>query len=98
MSRGTTTADETALVARYLGTRSEGELRALLLESIDRDPVLRDKLLLAARAGGSRDLQSLRAAVRQAAGGSRGPYPAGSGTSLASRLEDLADNARRAHR
>ncbi|WP_258194147.1 hypothetical protein [Paraburkholderia sp. BL25I1N1] len=41
-------------------------MRDLLLEAVERDMALRDKLLFAARAANASDLPSMKTAVRQA--------------------------------
>lgn len=53
-------------IQEYVATLNEGSLRELLLEAVERDMALRDKLLFAARAAAASDLPSMKAAVRQA--------------------------------
>jgi uncharacterized Zn finger protein len=50
----------------YVATLNEDALRELLLEAVERDLTLRDKLLFAARAASASDLPSMKTAVRQA--------------------------------
>ena len=59
-----TTYEET--IREYVATLDKDALQAWLLEAIERDLTLRDKLLFAARAAGASDLPSMKAAVRQA--------------------------------
>ena len=54
------------VVREYVATLDKDALRELLLEAVERDLMLRDKLLFAARAAGASDLPSMKAAVRQA--------------------------------
>jgi uncharacterized Zn finger protein len=54
------------LIGEYVATLDEHALRELLLEAIERDVSLRDKLLFAARAASASDLPSMKTAVRQA--------------------------------
>ncbi|SPB18176.1 zinc finger SWIM domain-containing protein [Caballeronia novacaledonica] len=58
------TAEE--LIAEYVATLDDDAIRKLLLEAVERDMVLRDKLLFAARAASANDLPSMKAAVREA--------------------------------
>lgn len=53
-------------IREYVGTLGEDSLRELLLEAVERDMGLRDKLLFAARAANANDLPGMKAAVRQA--------------------------------
>ncbi|MCG5078513.1 SWIM zinc finger family protein [Paraburkholderia tagetis] len=54
------------LIREYLATLKEDALRELLLEAVERDMNLRDKLLFAARAANASDLPGIKAAVREA--------------------------------
>ncbi|MFM0140096.1 SWIM zinc finger family protein [Caballeronia grimmiae] len=54
------------LIADYVATLTDDTMRELLLEAAERDMVLRDKLLFAARAATANDLPSMKAAVREA--------------------------------
>ncbi|MFL9959072.1 SWIM zinc finger family protein [Paraburkholderia nemoris] len=54
------------LIREYVGTLKESALRELLLEAVERDMNLRDKLLFAARAANASDLPSMKSAVREA--------------------------------
>jgi len=54
------------LIREYVVTLDENTVRALLLEAVERDVALRDKLLFAARAASASDLPSMKTAVRQA--------------------------------
>ncbi|SIT38141.1 conserved hypothetical protein [Paraburkholderia piptadeniae] len=54
------------LIREYVATLSEDTVRDLLLEAVERDMTLRDKLLFAARAAAASDLPSMKTAVRQA--------------------------------
>lgn len=54
------------VVREYVATLDPDTLRALLLDAVDRDRALRDRLLLAARAATAPDLPSMKTAVRQA--------------------------------
>jgi uncharacterized Zn finger protein len=54
------------LIREYLATLDEHAMRELLLEAVERDAALRDKLLFAARAASASDLPSMKTAVRQA--------------------------------
>jgi uncharacterized Zn finger protein len=54
------------LIGEYVTTLSDDVIRELLLEAVERDAVLRDKLLFAARTASANDLPSMKAAVRQA--------------------------------
>jgi uncharacterized Zn finger protein len=54
------------VVREYVATLEKDALRELLLEAVERDLTLRDKLLFAARAAGASDLPGMKAAVRQA--------------------------------
>jgi hypothetical protein len=53
-------------IREYVATLNEDALRELLLEAVERDLTLRDKLLFAARAASASDLPSMKTAVRQA--------------------------------
>ncbi|MEZ2307243.1 SWIM zinc finger domain-containing protein [Paraburkholderia sp. RCC_158] len=53
-------------IQEYVATLNEGSLRELLLEAVERDMALRDRLLFAARAAAASDLPSMKTAVRQA--------------------------------
>ena len=54
------------LIREYVETLDENTMRKLLLEAVERDMTLRDKLLFAARAASASDLPSMKTAVRQA--------------------------------
>ncbi len=54
------------LVSEYVATLDDDAVRELLLEAVERDMALRDKLLFAARAATANDLPSMKTAVRQA--------------------------------
>ncbi|AMM18532.1 hypothetical protein AX768_30280 (plasmid) [Burkholderia sp. PAMC 28687] len=54
------------LIREYVTGLSEEALRELLLDAVERDITLRDKLLFAARAASADDLPSMKAAVHQA--------------------------------
>src|SRR5258708_28270642 len=54
------------LVSEYRATLDDDAVRELLLEAVERDMALRDKLLFAARAATANDLPSMKTAVRQA--------------------------------
>ncbi|MFM0324837.1 SWIM zinc finger family protein [Caballeronia glebae] len=54
------------LIAEYVATLDDDAMRELLLDAVERDTVLRDKLLFAARAASANDLPSMKAAVRDA--------------------------------
>ncbi|SAK90645.1 hypothetical protein AWB82_06384 [Caballeronia glebae] len=54
------------LINEYVATLSGDAMRELLLEAVERDMVLRDKLLFAARAASANDLTSMKAAVKDA--------------------------------
>jgi uncharacterized Zn finger protein len=54
------------LIGEYVTTLTGDAMRELLLEAVERDMVLRDKLLFAARAASANDLTSMKAAVREA--------------------------------
>jgi uncharacterized Zn finger protein len=54
------------VVREYVATLDKEALRELLMDAVERDLTLRDKLLFAARAAGASDLPGMRAAVRQA--------------------------------
>lgn len=58
------TAEE--LIAEYVATLDDDAMREMLLDAVERDMVLRDKLLFAARAASAHDLPSMKAAVREA--------------------------------
>ncbi|WP_243856392.1 hypothetical protein [Paraburkholderia sp. BL6665CI2N2] len=53
-------------IREYVATLNAGAVRDLLLEAVERDMALRDKLLFAARAANASDLPSMNTAVRQA--------------------------------
>jgi len=53
------------LIREYVATLDKGALQELLLDAVERDMTLRDKLLFAARAAGASDLPGMKAAVRQ---------------------------------
>jgi uncharacterized Zn finger protein len=53
-------------IREYVSTLNEDAVRDLLLEAVERDMALRDKLLFAARAANANDLPSMKTAVRQA--------------------------------
>jgi uncharacterized Zn finger protein len=54
------------LIREYVATLNDKAVRELLLEAVERDMTLRDKLLFAARAASASDLPSMKTAVRQA--------------------------------
>lgn len=54
------------LIHEYVSTLPEATLRDLVLEAVERDKALRDKLLFAARAANASDLPNMKTAVRQA--------------------------------
>ncbi|SAL71647.1 hypothetical protein AWB74_04237 [Caballeronia arvi] len=54
------------LISEYVATLNDDAMRELLLDAVERDMVLRDKLLFAARAASADDLTNMRAAVREA--------------------------------
>ncbi|MBN3767470.1 DUF6880 family protein [Burkholderia sp. Ac-20365] len=54
-------------VQEYVASLGADALRSWLMEAVERDVALRDKLLLAARAASSNDLPGMRIAVRQTA-------------------------------
>ncbi|WP_061167583.1 SWIM zinc finger family protein [Caballeronia hypogeia] len=54
------------VIGEYVATLSDEAMRELLLDAVERDMVLRDKLLFAARAASADDLPSMKAAVRDA--------------------------------
>jgi uncharacterized Zn finger protein len=54
------------LIREYVATLDKDALQKLLLDAVERDLTLRDKLLFAARAAGASDLPGMKAAVRQA--------------------------------
>lgn len=54
------------VIREYVATLDKDALQDWLLEAIERDLKLRDKLLFAARAAGASDLPGMKAAVRQA--------------------------------
>lgn len=54
------------LISEYVATLKEDALRELLLEAVERDMNLRDKLLFAARTASASDLSGMKAAVREA--------------------------------
>ena len=53
-------------IREYLETLSESALREWLMVAADRDPGIRDKLLLSAKAKSGGDISSLKSVVRQA--------------------------------
>ncbi|WP_041765178.1 SWIM zinc finger family protein [Paraburkholderia phymatum] len=53
------------IIGEYVETLDERELRRWLLEAVDRDVTLRDKLLFAARSATADDLPALKSTVRQ---------------------------------
>ena len=53
-------------IREYVAALDKGSLQELLLEAVERDMTLRDKLLFAARAATASDLPGMKAAVRQA--------------------------------
>jgi uncharacterized Zn finger protein len=53
-------------IREYVAALDRGSLQELLLEAVERDMTLRDKLLFAARAASASDLPSMKTAVRQA--------------------------------
>jgi SWIM zinc finger len=54
------------LISEYVATLDDDTVRNLLLEVVERDMTLRDKLLFAARSANASDLPSMKTAVRQA--------------------------------
>ncbi|HTR08733.1 MAG TPA: SWIM zinc finger family protein [Paraburkholderia sp.] len=54
------------VIREYVATLDKDALQGWLLEAVERDLSLRDKLLFAARAAGASDLPGMKAAVRQA--------------------------------
>jgi uncharacterized Zn finger protein len=54
------------VIREYVATLDKDTLQQWLLEAVERDLALRDKLLFAARAAGASDLPGMKAAVRQA--------------------------------
>ena len=54
------------LIREYVATLKEDALRELLLEAVERDMTLRDKLLFAARTANASDLSDMKTAVREA--------------------------------
>lgn len=54
------------VIREYVATLDKDALHELLLEAVEHDLTLRDKLLLAARAAQASDLPSMKTAVRQA--------------------------------
>ncbi|MGH8777570.1 SWIM zinc finger family protein [Paraburkholderia sp.] len=54
------------LIREYIATLKEDALRELLLEAVERDMNLRDKLLFAARTANASDLSGMKTAVREA--------------------------------
>jgi uncharacterized Zn finger protein len=54
------------LISEYVATLKEDALRGLLLEAVERDTNLRDKLLFAARTANASDLSGMKTAVREA--------------------------------
>lgn len=54
------------VIHEYMATLGKDALQELLLEAVERDLTLRDKLLFAARAAQASDLPGMKAAVRQA--------------------------------
>ncbi|RKT25631.1 putative Zn finger protein [Paraburkholderia sp. RAU2J] len=54
------------VIREYVATLDTGALQELLMDAVERDLTLRDKLLFAARAAGASDLPGMKAAVRQA--------------------------------
>ncbi|HWT36939.1 MAG TPA: SWIM zinc finger family protein [Paraburkholderia sp.] len=53
------------IIGEYVVTLDKGALRRWLLEAVDRDIALRDKLLFAARSAAADDLPALKSTVRQ---------------------------------
>ncbi|MBN3755634.1 hypothetical protein G3N95_22015 [Paraburkholderia sp. Tr-20389] len=53
------------IIGEYVETLDEHELRRWLLDAVDRDVTLRDKLLFAARSASADDLPALKSTVRQ---------------------------------
>lgn len=53
------------VIREYVATLDKGALQELLLEAVELDRTLRDKLLFAARSAQASDLPSMRTAVRQ---------------------------------
>lgn len=54
------------VIREYVATLDQDALQELLLEAVEHDRTLRDKLLIAARSAQASDLPSMRTAVRQA--------------------------------
>ncbi|WP_234775322.1 SWIM zinc finger family protein [Paraburkholderia tropica] len=54
------------VIREYVATLGRDALQELLMDAVEQDLVLRDKLLLAARAAGASDLPGMKAAVKQA--------------------------------
>ncbi|MGA7817524.1 SWIM zinc finger family protein [Caballeronia sp.] len=54
------------VIREYVATLGKDALQELLMDAVERDLTLRDKLLFAARAAGASDLPGMKAAVRQA--------------------------------
>lgn len=54
------------VIREYVATLGKDALQDLLMDAVERDLTLRDKLLFAARAAGTSDLPGMKAAVRQA--------------------------------
>ncbi|TCG03846.1 hypothetical protein BZM27_45325 [Paraburkholderia steynii] len=54
------------LIREYVATLSEEAVREVLLEAVERDMTLRDRLLFAARAANASDLPGMKTAMRQA--------------------------------
>jgi uncharacterized Zn finger protein len=54
------------LIREYVTTLDKDALLELLMDAVERDLTLRDKLVFAARAAGASDLPGMKAAVRQA--------------------------------
>ncbi|ALE53305.1 hypothetical protein AC233_00125 [Burkholderia sp. HB1] len=54
------------LIREYVTTLDKDALRELLMDAVERDLTLRDKLLFAARAAGASDLPGMKTAVKQA--------------------------------
>jgi hypothetical protein len=52
------------VIREYVATLDEADVRELLLEAVERDMTLRDKLLFAARAANSNDLASMKTVVK----------------------------------
>lgn len=77
-------------IEAYLEGLGEAPLRALLQEAVNRDEVLREKLLMSARASSGKGLKSLRTAVKQATR-TDGFLDWREAASYAYRLDDLAE-------